>query len=76
MKLKVEDCFWLKDNFVLVYEEFIEIKFEVMGVILFELNGCYFCNGVNLLFGDMFYWFFGYGMIYGVELNGGNVNWY
>lgn len=74
---KVEEKpFWLKDNFAPVFEERTETDLKVTGNIPPELNGRYFRNGANPPTGESGHWFFGQGMIHGVELNNGKANWY
>jgi len=75
-KIKVDNRFWLNGNFAPVHEEITETRLEVTGAIPPELNGRYFRNGANPPNGDTPHWFFGHGMIHGVELNKGKANWY
>ena len=71
-----ESRFWLEGNFAPVYEENTETQLKVTGSIPPELNGRYFRNGANPKSGESAHWFLGNGMIHGVELGGGNANWY
>lgn len=68
--------FWLAENFAPVYEETTAFNLPVTGSIPPELNGRYLRNGANPPFGKSVDWFFGCGMIHGVELKNGQATWY
>ena len=68
--------FWLAENFAPVYQETTAFNLPVTGAIPPELNGRYFRNGANPPFGKSVDWFFGCGMIHGVELKNGQATWY
>jgi carotenoid cleavage dioxygenase-like enzyme len=68
--------FHLRGNFAPVTEEVIAHDLPVEGAIPPELGGRYFRNGPNPRSGDSPHWFFGDGMLHGVELGGGRARWY
>lgn len=68
--------FYLDGNFAPVYEESTAEKLEVIGAIPPELNGRLLRNGPNPQTGWSSHWFFGNGMIHGVEIEKGKANWY
>ena len=73
----VEDKpFWLAGNFAPTFEETTATQLKVTGSIPPELSGRYLRNGANPKSGESPHWFMGNGMIHGVELSGGNANWY
>jgi carotenoid cleavage dioxygenase len=76
MNQPVEQPFHLKDNFAPVSEERSEDKLEVIGSIPPALNGRLLRNGPNPQTGWSDHWFFGNGMIHGVEFENGKANWY
>jgi carotenoid cleavage dioxygenase-like enzyme len=68
--------FWLKGNFSPVTTEVTDTELEVIGQIPTDLKGRYLRNGPSPLNGHTDDWFIGDGMIHGVELGDGKVNWY
>lgn len=68
--------FWLDGNFAPVQEETTATDLEITGSIPPELHGRFFRNGANPLSGESTDWFFGTGMLHGIELAGGKANWY
>jgi carotenoid cleavage dioxygenase-like enzyme len=68
--------FYLRDNYAPVGEEMTVDDLPVEGAIPPELSGRYLRNGPNPKEGDPGHWFFGDGMIHGVELRDGKANWY
>jgi carotenoid cleavage dioxygenase-like enzyme len=68
--------FYLDGNFAPVYEESKAERLEVIGAIPPELNGRLLRNGPNPQTGWSSHWFFGNGMIHGVEIEKGKANWY
>jgi carotenoid cleavage dioxygenase-like enzyme len=67
---------WLEGNFAPVFDELTETELRVTGTIPEDLNGRLLRNGPNPATGESPNWFLGHGMIHGVELKGGKVNWY
>ena len=76
MNQPVEQPFYLKDNFAPVSEEISESHLKVIGSIPPALNGRLLRNGPNPQTGWSDHWFFGNGMIHGVEFCNGKANWY
>lgn len=76
MNQPVETPFHLKDNFAPVTEERDDTGLEVIGSIPPALNGRLLRNGPNPQTGWSDHWFFGNGMIHGVEFENGRANWY
>ncbi|MFK7730569.1 MAG: carotenoid oxygenase family protein, partial [Pseudomonadales bacterium] len=68
--------FFLKDNFAPTFEERNDTALHVEGDIPSGLNGRFLRNGPNPQTGWSDHWFFGNGMIHGIELSNGSVNWY
>lgn len=68
--------FHLKDNFAPVFDEVSDDALQVIGDIPVALNGRFFRNGPNPQTGFSSHWFFGNGMIHGVEFENGKANWY
>jgi carotenoid cleavage dioxygenase-like enzyme len=68
--------FHLKGNFAPVFEERTELDLEVTGAIPPELDGHFFRNGSNPQSGTSPHWFFGNGMVHGIDLQGGKAQWY
>ena len=68
--------FHLKGNYAPVDEEVTGVDLAVIGSIPTELNGRYFRNGPNPQSGTSGHWFMGDGMIHGVRLREGKVDWY
>jgi carotenoid cleavage dioxygenase len=71
-----ERPFHLRGNFAPVGEEMTVFDLSVQGAIPPELHGRYLRNGPNPREGTSPHWFFGDGMIHGVELSGGHARWY
>ncbi len=71
-----ETRFWLKDNFAPVFEETTATDLKVTGQIPQALNGRLLRNGANPQSGESMHWFLGNGMLHGVEIRGGQANWY
>ena len=68
--------FHLRGNFAPVFEERTEVDLPVTGSIPPELRGRFFRNGSNPQTGESPHWFFGNGMVHGVELGDGRARWY
>jgi carotenoid cleavage dioxygenase len=68
--------FHLQGNFAPVFDERTELDLKVSGAIPPALRGRFFRNGSNPQTGESPHWFFGNGMIHGVELQGGKATWY
>ena len=68
--------FHLQGNFAPVFEERTDVDLEVTGAIPPQLRGRFFRNGSNPQTGESPHWFFGNGMIHGVELKDGKATWY
>lgn len=68
--------FHLKGNYAPVDEEVTGVDLAVIGTIPEELNGRYLRNGPNPKSGHSGHWFAGDGMIHGVRLRDGKVDWY
>jgi carotenoid cleavage dioxygenase len=68
--------FHLTDNFAPVMEEVTAFDLPVEGAIPREIAGCYLRNGPNPKTAESPHWFFGDGMLHGVELGGGRARWY
>jgi carotenoid cleavage dioxygenase-like enzyme len=68
--------FHLTGNFAPIFEERTEFDLDVSGAIPPELTGRFFRNGSNPSTGWSPHWFFGNGMIHGVELKGSKALWY
>ncbi len=66
----------LRENRAPVFDEVTLTELEVKGAIPPELEGRYVRNGANPQTGESAHWFLGDGMIHGIELSGGNANWY
>ena len=71
-----EKAWHLSGNRAPVFDELTVTDLEVKGAIPTELEGRYFRNGANPQTGHSDHWFLGDGMVHGVELSGGNANWY
>jgi len=76
MNQPAEIPFYLEGNFAPVFEERTVDSLEVIGTIPPELNGRLLRNGPNPQTGWSSHWFFGNGMIHGVEIEKGRANWY
>jgi carotenoid cleavage dioxygenase len=68
--------FYLAGNFSPVRDEMTAFDLPVHGAIPIALEGRYLRNGPNPTTGDPGHWFFGEGMLHGVELRGGRATWY
>ncbi|HEV7862415.1 MAG TPA: carotenoid oxygenase family protein [Acidimicrobiia bacterium] len=68
--------FYLEGNFAPVQEETTAFDLPVEGAIPAALQGRYLRNGPNPTGGDPGHWFFGEGMLHGVELRAGRASWY
>jgi len=68
--------FYLEGNFAPVRDEATAYDLPVEGAIPAALSGRYLRNGPNPTAGDPGHWFFGEGMLHGVELRDGRVTWY
>jgi carotenoid cleavage dioxygenase-like enzyme len=68
--------FYLEGNYAPVARELIAENLEIHGAIPPELTGRYLRNGPNPQAGSSAHWFFGDGMVHGVELERGRVHWY
>jgi carotenoid cleavage dioxygenase len=68
--------FHLRGNFAPVTEEVTAFDLPVEGAIPREIRGRYLRNGPNPRDGQSGHWFFGDGMVHGVELGEGRVRWY
>jgi carotenoid cleavage dioxygenase-like enzyme len=68
--------FYLEGNFAPVRDETTAYDLPVDGAIPPALEGRYLRNGPNPAAGDPGHWFFGEGMLHGVEVRGGRATWY
>jgi carotenoid cleavage dioxygenase-like enzyme len=68
--------FYLQGNFAPVRDEATAYDLPVEGAIPAALRGRYLRNGPNPTAGDPGHWFFGEGMLHGVELQDGRATWY
>ncbi|HEV3364416.1 MAG TPA: carotenoid oxygenase family protein [Acidimicrobiia bacterium] len=68
--------FYLEGNFAPVRDEAIAYDLPIEGAIPPGLAGRYLRNGPNPAAGDPGHWFFGEGMLHGVELRDGRATWY
>ena len=68
--------FHLRGNFAPVTEEVTAVDLPVEGGIPKEIRGRYLRNGPNPKSGESGHWFFGDGMVHGVELGEGKARWY
>jgi carotenoid cleavage dioxygenase len=71
-----EKPFHLRGNYAPVEGELTVTDLEVEGAIPPELSGRYLRNGSNPISGESEHWFFGDGMIHGVEIQNGRPTWY
>ena len=69
-------AFYLEGNFAPVRDEATAFDLPVQGAIPTALSGRYLRNGPNPTAGDPGHWFFGEGMLHGVELRDGRATWY
>ncbi len=73
---KQEELPWhLRGNWAPVQDELTVDDLEVEGEIPRELNGIYMRNGMNPRSGWSDHWFFGQGMLHGVELSNGKASY-
>ncbi len=73
---KQEELPWhLRGNWAPVQDELTVSDLEVEGEIPRELNGIYIRNGMNPRSGWSDHWFFGTGMVHGVELSDGKASY-
>ena len=68
--------FHLRGNFAPVTEEVAAFDLPAEGAIPKEIRGRYLRNGPNPKSGESGHWFFGDGMVHGVELGAGKARWY
>lgn len=68
--------FHLRGNYAPVQQEVTALQLPVQGRIPPALQGRYFRNGPNPHHGVSPHWFFGDGMVHGVELHAGQARWY
>ena len=68
--------FHLRDNYAPVKDEVTAFDLPVQGAIPPALRGRYVRNGPNPKSGQSPHWFFGDGMLHGVNLSGGRAAWY
>jgi len=65
----------LRDNWAPVFEEVTRAELPVEGELPRELRGLYVRNGMNPRSGWSDHWFFGTGMLHGVELRDGKASY-
>lgn len=65
----------LRGNWAPVHDELCVADLDVRGEIPRELNGLYLRNGMNPRSGRSDHWFFGSGMVHGVELRDGKASY-
>lgn len=76
MAVKEEELPWhLRGNWAPVQDELTVADLRVAGEIPRELNGIYIRNGMNPRSGWSDHWFFGNGMVHGVELADGKASY-
>ena len=68
--------FYLQGAFAPVADEVTAFDLPVTGAIPPELAGRFLRNGPNPRAGDPGHWFFGDGMVHGIELRDGRASWY
>jgi len=68
--------FYMEGNFAPVRDETTAYDLPIEGTIPTGLSGRYLRNGPNPTTGDPGHWFFGEGMLHGVELRDGRATWY
>ena len=66
----------LRGNFAPVVDEVTLTDLNVVGSIPAALQGMYVRNGANPRSGDSPHWFFGDGMLHGLQLDGGQAKWF
>ena len=71
---------WLRGNYAPVKDEYDSRDagdtLEVIGALPPSLNGTLLRNGSNPKSEDPMFWFFGDGMLHGINLGGGEARWY
>ena len=67
---------WLQGNFAPVTNEVDAVRLPVVGSIPPELSGLFVRNGSNPSSGESPHWFLGDGMLQGLRISGGQVEWY
>ena len=71
-----KDLLWhLQGNWAPVDKEIDELDLEVKGEIPKELNGLFLRNGMNPKSGHSDHWFFGNGMLHGVNISDGKASY-
>lgn len=68
--------FHLRGNYAPVTQEVTAFDLEVAGTIPAGLGGRFIRTGPNPKDGDTAHWFFGDGMLHGIELRDGRASWY
>jgi carotenoid cleavage dioxygenase-like enzyme len=68
--------FYMRGNYAPVMNEVEAFDLEVTGAVPPELNGRFFRNGANPAEGTPSHWFDGDGMLHGIRLSEGRVEWY
>jgi carotenoid cleavage dioxygenase len=68
--------YWLQGNFAPVMKEVTAQNLTIRGALPPELNGLYVKNGSNPPKSDSPHWFFGDGMVHGLQLRNGDALWY
>ena len=68
--------FHLDGNYAPVTTEITAENLRVTGALPTELSGRYFRNGPNPRDAASEHWFFGDGMLHGIEIAGGKARWY
>ena len=66
----------LRGNFAPVFDEVTLTDLEVIGAIPPSLQGMYVRNGANPRSGTSPHWFFGDGMLHGLQLDDGQAKWF
>jgi carotenoid cleavage dioxygenase-like enzyme len=74
--LDPEVPWWLQGGFAPVTAEVEAIDLDVEGALPSELSGLYVRNGSNPQSGSSPHWFFGDGMVHGIQLEAGRAAWY
>jgi carotenoid cleavage dioxygenase len=71
-----KQSFHLEGNYAPVTREVTAEKLAVSGALPPELSGLYLRNGPNPQSGASEHWFFGDGMLHGIDISGGEARWY
>ena len=71
-----EQPFYLQHNYAPIEHEVSRDNLQVVGAIPEELNGLFLRNGPNPWGHDPGHWFLGDGMIHGLHLRDGKIDWY